>query len=111
MHFDRVAVRTCGFLDFLDRDFPTRLGELKYLARQRRQGRTQSLFFFNFCRKVVFLLHHRPEEKHEPVFPVLLSFADGFLRTPQRQVVVVLVRFDHALHRAVGNVPVAGTQQ
>ena len=111
MHFDRVAVRPRGLLDLLDRDFAARLGELQYLARKRRQGRTQSLFFFNLRGKGVLLLDHRSKEKHEPVFLVLLSFADGLLRTPQREVIVVLVCLNHALHRAVRNVPVPGTQQ
>jgi hypothetical protein len=34
MHFDRVAVRSTVFLDFLDRDFTARLGQLQYLARE-----------------------------------------------------------------------------
>jgi hypothetical protein len=33
------------------------------------------LVLFNLRRKVVFLLDHHFEEKHEPVFAVLLSFA------------------------------------
>jgi len=108
---DGVAVRTSGFFDFFDRDFRSDFGKLRYLARKRRQGRTQSLLLFDLCGKVVLLLDHRPVEKHEPVFPVLLSFADGLLRATQRQIIAVLVSLDHALHRAVGNAPVPGAQQ
>jgi hypothetical protein len=49
------------------------------------------LFFFNLCGKVVFLLDHCPKEKDKPVFPVLLSFADGLLSATQSEVVVVLL--------------------
>src|SRR5215469_4013144 len=111
MSFDRIAVRPRGFLDLLDRDFSSRLCEFQDLTRERRQGRTQSLFFFNLRSEVVFLLDHRPKEKHKPVFPVLLSFANRLLRATQREVIVVLVSLDHALHRTVRNVPVTRTQQ
>ena len=111
MHFDRVTVRPRGFFDFHDRDFSPRFRELQYLARKRRQGRTQGLFFFNLRSKVVFLLDHRPQEKHEPVFPVLLSFPNGLLSTTQCEVIVIFVGLDHAFHRAAGNVSVPGAQQ
>src|SRR5262249_23281036 len=71
----------------------------------------QSLLFLNLSGEVVFLLDHRPKEKHKPVFPVLLSFANRLLRATQREVIVVLVSLDHALHRAVRNVPITSTPQ
>src|SRR5215471_16041459 len=73
MRFDGVAVSTRGFLDFLNSDFPARFGQFQYLARKRWQGQTQSLLLFDLRGKVVLLLDHGPEEKHQPVFPVLLS--------------------------------------
>ncbi len=79
MHFDGVAVRPRRILYFLDRDLVAGLGELQYLARKGGQGRSQGLLLLDLGSKLVFLLRHGFEEKHEPIFPVLPFLTDGLL--------------------------------
>lgn len=87
------------------------LGELQYLVRKGGQRRSQGLLFFDLCRELVFLLRHGFEEKHQPVFPVLLFPTDGPLGTKQREVIAVVVRLDDSFHGAIRNVSIPRTQQ
>src|SRR5258708_32438574 len=91
MLLDGVAIRIRRFLDFLDRDSPTRVGQLQYLARKGVQGRTQRLLLFNLRSEIVLLLRHCLQEKHQPVFPVPFSLADGLLGAAQREIVAILI--------------------
>jgi hypothetical protein len=90
---------------------PVSSSHARYLARKGGQRRSQGLLLLDLGSKLVFLLCHGFEKKHQPILPVLLFLTDRLLGATQCEVVVVLVRLDDSFNGAVRNVSVPRTQQ